>query len=1279
MTSAGISGGSLVQTLMKYQNGSGQCGSKLPGRKIAIGARWASMLGMVLMGFLAAAKPASAQVPAVVASSSMSLTPSGATQAGPTVLDSCGNAYINEYGNIVEVAAGSGKVTEISPNTNGYGGPSSIAIDPSKTFLYFPTAGQWYSSGWSVVTLNNCVPSGPANFPASGISYLFGYYFGTASTLAVDKTGDVFFVPTSNNTGAGTAFIAEVQCDTAPTPCTAPPTGGKASVIAGPLSGTPSSIAADTAGNIYYTIGGDAHVYELAAPYTASPVTIGSNFSQPVGVSFDAKGDLYIADGNNSAVYEIPYEANGLNPADQFQLLANVGQVFSVGVDASENLYVANYNGTLYEELIGGANAPATQLGQGGSSTAINYVFNASVTPANISVDTGAGASTAFANSGGGCSAGTTYTAGQSCSVNLHYTPTAVGLQKGSVIFADSSGAAINIAGLAGLGQGAAATIDPGVLTQLSGSFMTPEGATVDALGNVYVADAGTNSITEFASGGTTGTPVSTGSVTLNAPSGVAVDGAGDIYIADAGNNRLVEIPVVSGVLTPSATTTVATTGLATALSGPSGIAFDGVGDLYIADTGNNRVLYVPNYNGSLNFTLSQSYGAGLKGPLGVTVDSIGDVFIADTGNNQVVEFAGPIGSQSQAVVVSGLNGPSAVATDASNSLYVVDKGNASVLKYPNISGTLGTRAFVGGTISAPYGVAVDASGNLFLTDSTNALVDEVQRVQTSLPFGDWNIGATSTTLSATVSNEGNLPLTFSTPDYVASGNTAAGFAVTSDACATAGSVVSGSSCEIQAAFTPPAAETNAAETLTLSGNAANGMPSVLLSGTGKSITSSTLTLTLVSPASGTLNVGIPVTFTATVGTGSSTTAPTGIVTYFVNGIQAGPDVPVASVSGTYQATLTIPGGLPSGTAVVVAVYSGDTNYSGSSISVTETVTAQTSAVALSIVAPYNNPYSANDVTTNATGPAVALVATLTLQSNIIPTGSVSFYSGTAANPTLLGIAHVTIQGGGYGATLNEDVLRAGTTNVVENNSTASTYSIFAVYSGDGTYYSATSGSQQLTIVAPPTQQLPCATATPATCFPNTTGATFTITPANPSITVASNPSGEGTGSTVLTINSYGGWSGVLNFTCSGLPAYAVCAPYPGAPVANASTPATTVTPTQVQFIINTNVQPTPPLASGFYWWMSGIFGVMLLMFRSRLKKLGYGALGATVAGALLMVASMGALGCGSSTLRDLTPAGTTNVTVTVHAAQLVPKTTTEAVEAPDGTTETFTIALTVK
>ncbi len=103
---------------------------------------------------------------------------------------------------------------------------------------------------------------------------------------------------------------------------------------------------------------------------------------------------------------------------------------------------------------------------------------------------------------------------------------------------------------------------------------------------NVFVTNAGLSSATSkvlklAAGGGRPGTVAATG---LNLPSGVALDAAGDVFIADTGNGRVVEVPAGGG----------AQTTVASSLNHPNGVAVDAAGDVLIADSGNNQVLKLP-------------------------------------------------------------------------------------------------------------------------------------------------------------------------------------------------------------------------------------------------------------------------------------------------------------------------------------------------------------------------------------------------------------------------------------------------------------------------------------------------------------------------------------------------------------------------------------------------------------------------------------------------------------------------------------------------------------
>ena len=1025
-----------------------------------------------------------------------------------------------------------------------------------------------------------------------------------------------------------------------------------------------SYIASDAAGDVYFN-DGTKNVYVLATPYTSAPVLVSSAFSSVKGLSFDPEGDLYIADGAG-LVYEIPLEGTALNPAHQF-IAASAGVVGKASIDNNHDIYLSNYYPGVIELKSGVGIVPSTALGSTGN-VSVNYIFNAAVTPTTIKTLTGAATSSTFSSGTGGCTAGTAYTAGQTCSISVTYTPSAVGLQTGAIVMANSAGAVVSTVELSGTGAGAAVNIDPGTVTTVSSTLVKPTGAAIDNLGNLYVTDQKTNTLVEFAGGTGTGTTVSTGSLTLSTPTGVAIDNAGDIFIADTGNNRIVEIPVINGVLTNASAAALT---LASAAKSPQGVAVDAQGSLYIADTGNNRLVYIPTIDGTLNTAATRTF-TGLGAPSAVTVDPIGNVFVAEPSNSDVLEFPGPIGSAAFIKVAGGLSSPTGLATDASGSLFEVDNGTATIYRFPSVGGNLGTKTVAGSTVVAPLGVAVDKSGNLFVTDTTDSVVQEVARVQTALLFGAWNVNSSSTPLTGSVLSAGNTSVVFPSPSYTVSGNTAAGFTVNTDGCA-GQTVLPGGSCNITATFTPPVIELNAEEDLSFAGsNAKNGSPKLALIGSGAHITPSTLALVLTSPT-GAINVGVPVTFKATVGTGSNSATPGGSVKFYVNGTLAG----TVAVSN-YVAQITVPS-LPAGTVTILANYGGDTiNYSGSTATLMETVIALPDSLSLAATTTWTNPQSVADNPANAKGPVVPLVATLTLSASTIPTGTVTFYSGS----TVLGIVSVVPSSGGlFTATLNTTALRSGTSNVVIGGGDLSNYSLSATYSGDNTYNPATSNTVPVVVVGPPATPPACSTASTPTCYSSPLGATYTLTPNPLPITITSTGvQGQSSGSSVLTITSYGGYNGILDFTCSGLPAYTTCAPYPGAPLVTPSTPSSPQPLTTVQFIINTNVTPIVPTGSAMVWWIAGLSGLMLLLLRRRFKRQGFASL-CTLAGlALLLVSSVaGISGCGTGITTFTTPAGTSTVNVTVHSAQLVPGTTSTAVEPNDYQPGSFQISLTIK
>ena len=157
--------------------------------------------------------------------------------------------------------------------------------------------------------------------------------------------------------------------------------------------------------------------------------------------------------------------------------------------------------------------------------------------------------------------------------------------------------------------------------------------------------------------------------IPLNLPVGLAVDTSGNLYIADSGNNRIVQVAPGGGG------SALSITGLSP-LSFPTGLALDLAGNLYIADTGNSRAAKVT--TGGVGTAVGTS-GVALNGPKGVAVGRNGTIYIADTNNNRIVTSDGTNGSLFSTGSVT-LSTPQGVAVDALGSVYFASTNNNQVV-----------------------------------------------------------------------------------------------------------------------------------------------------------------------------------------------------------------------------------------------------------------------------------------------------------------------------------------------------------------------------------------------------------------------------------------------------------------------------------------------------------------------------------------------------------------------------------------------------------------------
>ncbi|HKQ50555.1 MAG TPA: NHL repeat-containing protein [Phycisphaerae bacterium] len=271
---------------------------------------------------------------------------------------------------------------------------------------------------------------------------------------------------------------------------------------------------------------------------------------------------------------------------------------------------------------------------------------------------------------------------------------------------------------------------------------------------------------------------------TLNSPKTLALDAAGRLYVADTGNFRILRYdpPILSA---EDAVQVFGQPDFGTALqnfNGPSdesigsadGVAVDAIGNLYLADGANHRVLIfntpaaddtvADTVLGQVNFT-NNDVNAGLgdpgettfNTPVGVAVDAAGNLYVCDQGNNRVLLFTPPFVNNEEAVKVFGqpnfitelpnfgslsatsLFGPIAAAIDpVTDRLYIADTGNHRILEYedPVAGDTEADRVFgqiifttgvankggdtMADTVNGPTGVVLDDEGNLYAADRLN-------------------------------------------------------------------------------------------------------------------------------------------------------------------------------------------------------------------------------------------------------------------------------------------------------------------------------------------------------------------------------------------------------------------------------------------------------------------------------------------------------------------------------------------------------------------------------
>jgi uncharacterized protein (TIGR03437 family) len=615
---------------------------------------------------------------------------------------------------------------------------------------------------------------------------------GAIQGLAVDRSGNVYLSDTDNHrirkvtpqgvisTLAGTG-AAGYNGDGGP--------AAKAQL------NLPYGLAIDGIGNVYASDLGNNRVRRISPDGTITTVAgtgskgstgdggpaLNAQLLTPRNLALDASGNLYISEFEGQRVREVGREGvirtvagtgvAGFRGDGGQATAAQLAYPGGLAIDTAGALYIADSQNQRVRK-VSATGIIATVLG-GSAATGL-------LTPTAVAVDasgtiyvgdqsrivrayTAVGLWRNFAGTG---IPGYTGDGGPAAVAQITATNDLAADITGNILIADgvrarrvdAKGIIATVAGdgyLRAIGDGGPAT---------AAHLFRPTAVSLDASGNLFIADAGAERLRVVTARGQIGTLAGTGvagysgdggpafTAQLNLPMGVTTDPFGGVFLADTNNHRIRALGRDGGIQTTVGTGFPGVgqeglPGVQTLLHAPQAVCTDRAGVLYVVDTGNHRVLRAT--AGTLLITAAGNGSPGAAGdggparlaqlnsPTSCALNTAGTLFIADTGNHAIrvvtpdgnitteagARTAGFSGDEGPAVSAT-LNAPAGVAADDNGALYIADTGNNRI-RLVNAHGLIHTIAGndPAAPLDGPRGLVLDGSGNLYFADTNHNLV----------------------------------------------------------------------------------------------------------------------------------------------------------------------------------------------------------------------------------------------------------------------------------------------------------------------------------------------------------------------------------------------------------------------------------------------------------------------------------------------------------------------------------------------------------------------------